>query len=197
MNSRAGCPLCLKSQTWTVESKCYSNQKRYYNFEEDDFCIIPNHEIISEMTSNDINLILTENDNEIISNFNIGNLTKIDENYINKDEIIIVNETIVKNCIDTHKYIKFGQFMIILYIFIILILIIWKNFGKKIKEASLSKLPNFIYISKLKYDKLPVSINDNKLEIQQYSNNDKIKHNEIELQYEESPVKLNSEKFTF
>ena len=49
----------------------------------------------------------------------------------------------------------------------------------------------------MKYDKLPVSINDNKLEIQQYSNNDKIKHNEIELQYEESPVKLNSEKFTF
>ena len=197
MNSRAGCPLCLKSQTWTVESKCYSNQKRYYNFEEDDFCIIPNHEIISEMTSNDINLILTENDNEIISNFNIGNLTKIDENYINKDEIIIVNETIVKNCIDTHKYIKFGEFMIFLYIFVILILIIWKNFGKKIKEASLSKLPNFIYISKSKYDKLPVSINDNKLEIQNFSNNDKIKHNEIELQYEESPVKLNDEKFTF
>ena len=197
MYSRAGCPICLDSQIWKEESKCYNKKKRIYNFEEEDSCIISNREIPKEFETNNFDLILNETDIDIISNFQIENLTKSSEKKVKKYDSIIYFETTEKKCSNKSKYIKLGQVMIIIYFLIILFLIIWKKFGGQIQGTSLTKLPNFIYVEKSKYDRIPVQSNQvQSLDFENNKNNNS-PNNVIDIPVDESPVKLNEDKFIF
>ncbi len=87
--------------------------------------------------------------------------------------------------------------MIIIYFIIILFLIIWKKFGGQIQGTSLTKLPNFIYVEKSKYDRIPVQSNQVQSLDFENNNNNNSHNNVIDIPVDESPVKLNEDKFIF
>lgn len=90
-----GCPICLKSQVWSVESRCIDSEKFQYNFEEEELCTLAHFEESKGIDEKDEKkALLNENEDSYIKYIyhfsfekNISNET-IYEDLVKKDVII-------------------------------------------------------------------------------------------------------------
>lgn len=153
-----GCPLCLYSNTKTLESKCTNGKKFYRYLPEKNTCIITDYDMKNQDTVNaeDItNILLNTNDDyDVIKIFNI----EIDNQEIIKQagDTVITKEIVKEKCISFSVNFMFITTAFVLYILIVILGIFYwckyrsvnKNYQKvvEVEIPSVSKTETNIEI---------------------------------------------------